>query len=38
MGWVTDLGSVASAIWVLIGCMVYLLGVAVFVNARNEHE
>ncbi|MBL7138866.1 MAG: MFS transporter [Bacteroidales bacterium] len=30
MGWVTDLSSAAAGIWVLIGCMVYLLGVAVY--------
>lgn len=30
MGWLTDLSTVAAGIWVLIGCMVYLLGVGVY--------
>jgi fucose permease len=34
MGWFTDLSSVAACIWVLIGCTVYLLGVAVYVKNK----
>ncbi|MFH1296186.1 MAG: MFS transporter [Bacteroidota bacterium] len=35
MGWVTDLSSAAAGIWVLIGCMVYLLGVALYAVRRS---